>query len=622
MIRPGELVIDDSNYLEHVEAVVDGHTMGRGYVERDYSINPVGSYRGVEPFKLAVIPRSEWPSRIKDGVEAKATYADLRTIGNNGGHAKSLDQNGQGYCHTEDTEILTENGWVLWPEYDGSSAVGTMNKANGELEFQIPIARQVFDYKGEIVGSTNRRIDFAVTPNHRMLVHKWDESKRTLSSDLTVTTAGNLGWYAGLPHSTKGWTGIDVESLCVDKAMATTYSGDDFVALLGLIVSDGFAGGAQKNQNVVSFASFREDMRSVIEPIAIRCGFREKESARGVWIKTDHEFANWIRKHCYIGTLGAHSKKVPAMIGELSMRQIALFLKFFDDRNRDSSQFYSVSKRLIDDIQVLLMKLGKRSHIGQRPAKVSRFGGNASGEIRGSSSYVLTVGGVDRLCIDKKKHVSQDRYCGNVFCATVPNDTLITRRNGSVLISCNCWAYSTAAAIIACRIRDNQPYVRLSAHAVAFKIKNGKDQGGWNPLSVEFAIKTGYPDVSVWPEKSMNRTHDNTATWLNAARNKIVDGWMELTPPVYDRNLTFDQLMTCLLLRIPCPVDYSWWGHSVCAVDPVEVDSSLPLSDIRRWGVRIWNSWTDNWGTLGMGVLAGNKAVPNGATACKGTTQS
>jgi hypothetical protein len=281
-IRPGELVIDDDNYEQYIDATIDGNLMGKGYVERDYSRDPVGSYEGVSEFNIPLIPRNEWSSRIKDIEQSQSTYADLRTIGNRGEHVKSLDQNGQGYC----------------------------------------------------------------------------------------------------------------------------------------------------------------------------------------------------------------------------------------------------------------------------------------------------------------------------------------------------WAYSTASAITCCRIRDNQPYVRLSAHAVAFKIKNGRDEGGWNPLSVEFAIKNGYPDVSAWPEKSMSRQYDTTATWLNASRHKIVDGWMELTPPVYDRNLTFDQLMTCLLLRIPCPVDYSWWRHSVCACDGAEVDSSLPLSDIRRWGVRIWNSWTDNWGTQGMGVLVGNKAVPNGATACKGVTQS
>ena len=176
-----------------------------------------------------------------------------------------------------------------------------------------------------------------------------------------------------------------------------------------------------------------------------------------------------------------------------------------------------------------------------------------------------------------------------------------------------CWSYSTAGAITCCRIRDNQPYVRLSAHGPACKIKNFQKEGGWGALSVEFAIKNGYPDISVWPEKSMSRQYDTTATWLNAARHKIVDGWMDLTPPVYDRRLSFDQFFTCLLLHIPCTADYNWWGHSVVAVDPVEVDSSLPLSDVRRWGVRIWNSWTDSWGQLGMGVLAGNKAVPSSA---------
>lgn len=182
-----------------------------------------------------------------------------------------------------------------------------------------------------------------------------------------------------------------------------------------------------------------------------------------------------------------------------------------------------------------------------------------------------------------------------------------------------CWAYSPASAMMLARARDNQPYVRLSAHAVAAKIKNFRDQGGWNPLAVEFAIKNGYPSVQAWPEKSMRREHDNAATWADAAKYKITEGWMDLQPSIYDRNLTFQQLATCLLQRIPCPVDFNWWGHSVCAADLLELDSSLPLSDINRWGIRILNSWK-GWGVNSFGVLKGNRAVPNGATAIKVTT--
>ena len=180
-----------------------------------------------------------------------------------------------------------------------------------------------------------------------------------------------------------------------------------------------------------------------------------------------------------------------------------------------------------------------------------------------------------------------------------------------------CWAHSPVSAAMISRAKDNQPYQRLSAYAIACIIKSYRDQGGWNPQAVEFLINRGCPTVKTWPEKSMSRSNDNAATWAEAAHFQLKDGWMDLNVSAYDRNLTFDQLATCLLSGIPCPVDLMWWGHSVCAVDLVEFDSSLALSDINRWGIRIWNSWSDSWGTRGMGVLRGRKAVPDGATAVR-----
>lgn len=171
-----------------------------------------------------------------------------------------------------------------------------------------------------------------------------------------------------------------------------------------------------------------------------------------------------------------------------------------------------------------------------------------------------------------------------------------------------CWAYSTGGAITALRALANLPFLRLSPHAVACKIKNFRDEGGWGAASLEYAIKYGYPDVSVWPEKSMSRQYDNDNTWLNAARNRVSEQWMDMEPPVYDRDLTFDQFMTCLLNRLPVVSDFNWWGHSVCSLDPVEVEPG-------SFGARIINSWTDGWGDAGEAVLRGSKAIPDGAVA-------
>ena len=170
------------------------------------------------------------------------------------------------------------------------------------------------------------------------------------------------------------------------------------------------------------------------------------------------------------------------------------------------------------------------------------------------------------------------------------------------------------------RARDNQPYVRPSAFAIACMIKNFRDQGGWNPEAVEFMVNRGVPTVKTWPEKSTSRSNNNESTWAEAARFKVTEGFMDMQLSKYDRNLNLDQLMTCLLCRIPCPIDLFWWGHSVCAMDPLEFDNSLPLSDNNRWGGRIWNSWTDSYGVNGTAVLRGSKFIPDGATGLKGVS--
>lgn len=156
----------------------------------------------------------------------------------------------------------------------------------------------------------------------------------------------------------------------------------------------------------------------------------------------------------------------------------------------------------------------------------------------------------------------------------------------------------------------NQPHVRLSAHAVACKIKSFRDEGGWCGLSAKFQREQGCPSVAFWPEKSMNRSHDRPEVWANAGLHRVSEEWVDLTRDVYDQTLTFDQVATCLLSRIPCALDYNWWAHSVCGMDLVEVESG-------SFGIRILNSWTDGWEDRGTSVLRGNKAIPDGAVALR-----
>lgn len=177
-----------------------------------------------------------------------------------------------------------------------------------------------------------------------------------------------------------------------------------------------------------------------------------------------------------------------------------------------------------------------------------------------------------------------------------------------------CWAHSTVHAVMFARAVAGMPDVPLSAYAVAATIKKGADEGGWCGLSAEFVRKRGVPSQVVWPQGDRNyRQYDRPEVWADAERHKSGEEWCDLTREVYDQNLTFDQLATCLLMRIPCPVDFNWWGHSVCAIKLVEVEPG-------SFGIEIRNSWGTSWGDKGNGILRGSKAIPNGALAIRTVT--
>lgn len=603
----GELHIHDGNWEKFAKDTrVAGQIKKRGAIPRPYATTHYSFEKpGLEGLNIKNIPKSEWSDRLRQKQKDQAQLSDIRNQGMHGQRMPSRDQNGRGYCHTADTEVLTEKGWVMWPDYDWTTALGTVNPLTHRLEFQRPFEKHVYDYDGPMVYSTNRRVDFGVTPDHQMLVRKWDHPNRTLASNYSTVRAADIGWYAGLMHAPAGQRGT--EFVEVEVPGDRRYKGDDLIALMGLIVSDGYAGGSEKTRNWVSFASFREETREQVAALAHRTGFHEMPSRRGVWIRYNAGvFADWIREHCYIGgTTGAKSKKVPAFIKHASRKQIKLFLHWFDDRSRDSKQFYSTSRQLIDDLQELHLRISIRSTIGHTKAKETVLNDKT---IRTSPAFILHVGETESLCISRKKHIETERYRGPVYCAAVPNHSLVTRRNGTTLISSNCWFHSGTSALLIVRAKMNLAYADLSAYSGACKIKNFRDEGGWGAQGLDFLCQYGVCDSSAWPQQGTSRSLDTPAAWENAKQYRFIEAWNDLAVAQYDRSMTFEQVATCLLNGIPVIVDFNWWSHSVCAIDLVEVSSG-------SFGLRIWNSWSDGWSEGGTGVLSGSRAIPDGATA-------
>lgn len=195
--------------------------------------------------------------------------------------------------------------------------------------------------------------------------------------------------------------------------------------------------------------------------------------------------------------------------------------------------------------------------------------------------------------------------------------------------------HSGTAALMATRAIMNQPTIGLSAYSAACKIKNFRDEGGWGAQGVDFLVSTGVCDETVWPQRGTSRSLDTPAAWENAKQYMVTEQLADMQAGQYDRNMTFEQFVTCWLLGMPTVCDFNWWGHSVMGSDVVEGATTwgfarneksgklLTLSEFdlcwamddkvtAGFGTRIRNSWADSWGDHGFGTLAGSKAVPDG----------
>lgn len=177
-----------------------------------------------------------------------------------------------------------------------------------------------------------------------------------------------------------------------------------------------------------------------------------------------------------------------------------------------------------------------------------------------------------------------------------------------------CWVYSGGHCMMLKRTATNQPYVRLSPHMAGAIIKGGRNEGGWCGLGAKFYKEVGCASVATWAPGSRNLRQDTTEMRAEASKYRITSDWIDLARPVYDQNLTIDQVASQLFRNNPCAVDFNHWGHSVAGVRMVRVEPG-------SFGLMILNSWK-GWGRRGLAILRGSKMLPDGAVCIRGVTQS
>jgi len=113
-------------------------------------------------------------------------------------------------CFTPDTEVVTPDGVQPITELEAGDAVYSLDPDTEEMEVKTVEETHAYpDYRGDLVDIETSKMDFRVTPNHRMLVRK-NETNGITEDGYSFVEAGNLDRATNyeLPHD---WDGPDGE---------------------------------------------------------------------------------------------------------------------------------------------------------------------------------------------------------------------------------------------------------------------------------------------------------------------------------------------------------------------------------------------------------------------------
>jgi len=378
-------------------------------------------------------------------------------------------------CFDADTEVLTRNGWKRWPDVSAHDELATVHLPTDQIQYQCPLHLIDRPYDGDMVQLKGARIDILVTPNHRMVTLKKrhepqpDGTRRwnfdvppgiTLAKDLTVhhaiklnaTWAGEARRTIHIPASVNCF-GHDIEP-------ARDVDAVDLAAFFGWWVSEGsvFQGRSRTQGNLrhrVEVTQIKPVSRQRLVAVLARLPWRFRTTGKA-FVATS--------KQLYDLVLPAGRRQpercVPQWIKDARPEVIAAFVDAAIDgdgwiqcrqaHHRASRAYATTSRRLADDMQELFIKLGRAATMRIVQPDGWTIQGRSGQrcltqyhvcERLASRAYLDGGGNGQRGFFGKRVP-----YQGRVYCATVPNGTLILRRGGKTFIAGNCAVYSYAAA--------------------------------------------------------------------------------------------------------------------------------------------------------------------------------
>lgn len=317
-------------------------------------------------------------------------------------------------CFSENTELLTVDGWKKHGEVKKGELMPTINQETEEVELKPINKIFLYDVDEELVHIKNRSIDCLVTKDHNLLVRKSFDGR--LQTEKAKDVKGFSNWR--IPLIGKEYVG--------GKGIPES---EAFCKILGWVVGDGSYWKRKHPKRVSTMvAIIQKNKRELLEEDLKRAEIPYSVQVRGDGVaryklRVEHSkrIVDFIPK-----------KTLPlSLVYEMSHKQRrALFDGLMaSDGHKDGTKFTQTKKETVENFRILCILLGTQTGIHKRKTD--------------TVVYLKT----SRNCF--KFEVNRVPYKGKVWCVENDNHTVFARRNGRIFGSSNSYEQTEAVSISA-----------------------------------------------------------------------------------------------------------------------------------------------------------------------------
>lgn len=353
------------------------------------------------------------------------------------GEPAFLVQNSWG-CYSDDTEVLTKEGWKFFKDILNSDILATLNPKNHHLEWQQIQEKFEYEYNGYLNHYHFRGVDLLVTDNHKMYIGK-------LHSDLDnpdsweLTESRNCPKYIHIKKNAK-WSGSEVSQYHIGDHSIDM---DIWLEFLGYFLSEGhycnhkkvLSNGELKSYGLIGISQKKIKTRKIIQNCLNKLPFKFSKNM----VSYNKFLCNELKQYGK-----AHQKYIPDYVKNLSSRQQTIFFDamMLGDGSESNGKinYYTSSKKLADDMQELILKIGLAADIIEIDRVDRDISKNNQKNITRYKEYRLNI---KEISLTPKESNGTTPlalpYNGKIYCATVPNHIMYVRRNGRAVWCGNSW---------------------------------------------------------------------------------------------------------------------------------------------------------------------------------------